>query len=76
MPRQPGRAMRYFTAETNNKNIYKCKFCHSQYTKHATRMTAHLLKCSRCPEEIKKYLKSSNDLADKISVNLDGKIGK
>lgn len=35
------------------KTVFKCKFCSSCYTKNATRIKAHLLKCKNCPRNIK-----------------------
>ncbi|CAH2012631.1 unnamed protein product [Acanthoscelides obtectus] len=39
------------------KVVYTCKFCASEYVKNATRMTKHLLKCLKCPSNIKRDFK-------------------
>lgn len=44
------------TSTSIDKNIYQCKFCFCEYKRHATRMKAHIMKCLKCPQELKKAL--------------------
>lgn len=48
----------YFKAKSNNNGTtsYSCMFCNKEYKKNATRMAAHLCKCSNCPNNIKKRI--------------------
>jgi len=42
----------YFTNNPDNL-LFSCKFCYTEYTRNATRMQKHLIKCLKCPQYVK-----------------------
>lgn len=46
MPRIKSNVWKHFTAiNKSGKTVYLCKYCSAQYTRNATKQTAHLKKC-------------------------------
>ncbi|CAG4982713.1 unnamed protein product [Colias eurytheme] len=57
MPRYIGAVWDYFLmlSESDNKKYVSCNYCNVQYKfAQATRLKEHLLKCKKCPIEVKK----------------------
>ena len=57
MPRKKCEAFDFFSyKKRNGKDIYSCKFCDCEYSRHATRMANHLIRCLKCPESVRAQL--------------------
>lgn len=60
--------------EGNQKlDIYTCIHCAKKYSRNATRMNLHLLKCKECPPETKQMLSHTNKITFKQGVFKQGR---
>lgn len=63
MPRTRLSVWTYFkkTKNDRNKDIVVCNYCSQIYVfPNATRMTNHILKCNKCPTDIKEALRTND----------------
>lgn len=65
MPRRKCEAFDfYFHKKRGGKDVYSCKFCDGEYSRHATRMTNHLKKCVKCPETVRIEFLKGNQIVE------------
>lgn len=65
MPRRRSSIWNHFHKELGEQGVVKqvdCKYCPAKYVfPNATRMTAHIAKCEKCPETVKSLFDSKNN---------------
>ena len=54
---------------TEKLDLYHCNYCIQEYTFHTTRMSSHLLKCSRTPEVVKNQIIQKGSKASKTTTD-------
>lgn len=52
----------YTEKKANDKTVFECIYCKTEYVKNATRMKTHLLNCLKCPLYVKNLLKNKKTI--------------